>query len=145
MNKYILSGFAAALLGGCTSYEGSYGSRTYDRGYHDTGGYYAGRDRDYYNGGGYYDSGDRGYYDRTNVREVHTNATVVHERAATGSHATASHTTVSHGASATVSHGHNGNKAAVSSSTKPAKVPSAGKHPPEKTSKSKKKTEKKTE
>jgi hypothetical protein len=141
--QLMLTAAAALLLGGCTSYEGSYGSRTYDRGYHDTGGYYAGRDRDYYNGDGYYDSGDRGYYDRTNVREVHTNATVVHERGATGSHATASHTTVSHGASATVSHGH-GNKAAVSQKAmnQPQTAHDGGKHPrSDKTPKPAKKTE----
>jgi len=143
----MLTAAAALLLGGCTTaYE--------TRGYHDTGGYYAGRDRDYYDGGGYgrsyhddggyYGSGnyDRDHYNRTNVPEVHTNAVVVHERSTAGSHATTGHAVAGHGTSATVSHGHNGNKAAVGSSTKPAKVPSAGKHPrSDKTSKPEKKTQ----
>jgi len=130
---------AAVLLGGCTSYTTpgytTHGSRTYDDGY--------------YSQGHYRDSGDydRGGYDGQHHRqgEAQSDTAVVHEHNTTVSHAQVSHAQVSHGTSATVSHGHNGNKAAVSSSTKPAKVPSAGKHPPEKTSKSEKKTEKKTE
>jgi hypothetical protein len=131
MKNYIISGFAAALLGGCTSY----GSRTYDRGYHDTGGYYAGRDRETYDSGGY----NRGseYDDRQHHQQAQSATVVVNER----NTAQVNRAQVSHGTSATVSHGHNGNKAAVGSSTKPAKSPSAGKHPPEKTSKSEKKTE----
>jgi hypothetical protein len=51
------------------------------------------------------------------------------EEAMAVSEALVSRAQVSHGTSATVSHGHNGNKA-VGSSTKPAKVPSAGFPPP---------------
>jgi hypothetical protein len=142
--QLMLTAAAAVLLGGCTT---AYETRSY----HDTGGYYAGRDRDYYDGGyygrSYHDDGsgnyDRDHYNQTNVREVHTNAVVVHERGATGSHATAGHAVAGHQTSATVSHGRSGgNKAAVGSSTKPAKVPSAGKHPrSDKTSKPEKKTD----
>src|SRR5260370_40754984 len=135
---------AAVMLGGCTSYATpgytTQGSRTYDDGYYSQGHY---RDSGDYDRGGY-----DGQYHRQG--EAQSDTVVVHEHNTTVSHAQVSHAQVSHaqvshGTSATVSHGHNGNKAAVSSSTKPAKVPSAGKHPPEKTSKSEKKTEKKTE
>jgi hypothetical protein len=125
----MLTAAAALLLGGCTTaYE--------TRGYHDTGGYYAGRDRDYYDGGGYgrsyhddggyYGSGnyDRDHYNRTNVREVHTNAVVVHERSTAGSQATTGHTAVKPSTRAvrqssspkpqTESHGRSGNKTTAS-------------------------------
>jgi hypothetical protein len=144
MNKYILSGFAAILLGGCTTYEtpgySSYGTRVHSDGY-DSGYYY----RRAYPNGGYYDGGynerEYGYGYRDQQREVHNGTVVVHERNTTVSHAQVSRAQVSHGTSATVSHGHNGNKAA-GSSTKPAKVPNAGKHPrSDKTSKPEKKTQ----
>jgi len=131
MNKYIITGLAAILCG-CTTYKNpgysSYGTRVYSDDY-DSGYYY----RRAYPNGGYYDGGynerEYGYGYPYRQHEVHTNVTVVHERDATSSRGTANHGSVSHGTSATVSHGHNGNKAAVGSSTKPAKVPSAGKHP----------------
>jgi len=140
----MLTAAAAVLLGGCTSYTTSgyttHGSRTYDDGYYGQGHY---RDTGDYDRGGY-----DGQYHRQ--AEAQSDTVVVHEHNTTVnqaqvSHSQVSHAQVSHGTSATVSHGHNGNKAAVGSSTKPAKVPSARKHPPEKTSKSEKKTEKKTE
>jgi hypothetical protein len=123
--QLMLTAAAALLLGGCTTaYE--------TRGYHDTGGYYAGRDRDYYDGGGYgrsyHDDGsgnyDRDHYNRTNVPEVHTNAVVVHERSTAGSQATTGHTAVKPSTRAvrqssspkpqTESHGRSGNKTTAS-------------------------------
>jgi hypothetical protein len=121
---------AAALLGGCTTYTTpgytSYGTRVYSGGYNsgdhygrayrdDGEGYYG---RGSYDGGTYY-GGSQSEYD-----QHRTSTVVVQER-----NTAVSHAQVSHGTSATVSHGHNGNKAAVGSSTKPAKVPSTGKHP----------------
>jgi hypothetical protein len=146
--QLMLTGAAAVLLGGCTTYTtpgySSHGTRVYSDG-HDSGDYYS---RDYRDGDGYYSGGyDRGGYDGQYHRqpEAQSDTVVVHEHNTTVSHPQVSHAQVSHGTSATVSHGHNGNKAAVGSSTKPGKAPSAGKHPPEKTSKSEKKTEKRTE
>ena len=131
----MLTAAAAVLLGGCTSYTTpgytTHGSRTYDDGYYSQGHY---RDSGDYDRGGY-----DGQYHRQG--EAQSDTVVVHEHNTTVSHAQVSHAQVSHGTSATVSHKHNGNKAAVGSSTKPAKVPSVGKHPPEKTSKTEKKTE----
>jgi len=136
---------AAALLGGCTTYTtpgySSYGTRVYSDGYNsgdhygrayrdDGEGYYG---RGSYDGGTYY-GGSQSEYDRHRSSTV-----VVQERNTPVSRDKSSRALTSHQASATVSHGH-GNKAAVGSSTKPAKVPSAGKHP-DKTSKSAKKTE----
>jgi hypothetical protein len=132
--QLMLTAAAAVLLGGCTSYT-THGSRTYDAGYYGQGHY---RDSGDYDRGGY-----DGQYHRQ--AEAQSDTVVVHEHNTTVNQAQVSHAQVSHRTSATVSHGHNGNKVAVGSSTKPAKVPSAGKHPPEKTSKSEKKTEKKTE
>src|ERR1700724_879064 len=135
----MLTAAAAVLLGGCTSYTTpgytTHGSRTYDDGDYGQGHY---RDSGDYDRGGY-----DGQYHRQ--AEAQSDTVVVHEHNTTVNQAQVSHAQVSHRTSATVSHGHNGNKVAVGSSTKPAKVPSAGKHPPEKTSKSEKKTEKKTE
>ena len=125
MKNYILSGFAAVLLGGCTTYTtAGYGTRVYSDGY-DGGGY----------GGGYYDGG----YDERRYgyqgREVHNNVVVVHERDATVSHRTSTSTT-----SATVSHAHSGHSTRADRLSSPPKPHAesnktagvshgAGKHP----------------
>src|SRR5258708_27256786 len=142
--QLMLTAAAALLLGGCTTYTtpgySSDGTRVYSDGY-DSGDYYS---RGYRDGDGYYSGGyDRGGYDGQYHRQVEaqSDTVVVHEHNTTVNQAQVSHAQVSHGTSATVSHKHNGNKAAVGSSTKTAKVPSVGKHPPEQTSKTEKKTE----
>ena len=144
--QLMLTAAAALLLGGCTTYTtpgySNDGTRVYSDGYN-SGDYYS---RGYRSGDGYYGGGyDEGGYGYRG-REAYNGTVVVHERNTTVSHAQVNRAQVSHGTSATVSHGHNGNKAAVGSSTKPAKVPSAGKHPrSDKTSKPEKKTKKGTE
>jgi hypothetical protein len=118
MKNYILSGFIAVLLGGCTTYTTArYGTRVYSDGY-DSGGYYSSgyHDGGYYGGGyggGYYDQRRYGYQER----EVHNNVVVVHERNATVSHKTSTSAT-----SVTVSHVHSGHTTRadrLSSSPKP--------------------------
>jgi hypothetical protein len=117
MKNYILSGFVAVLLGGCTTYTThGYGTRVYSDGY-DSGDYY-GRgyhDGHYYGGGyggGYYDEHRYGY----NGREVHNNnVVVVHERNATVSNRTTSAT------SAAVSHVHSGHSTQASRLSSPRK------------------------
>ncbi len=144
--QLMLTAVAALLLGGCTTYTtpgySNDGTRVYSDGYN-SGDYYS---RGYRSGDGYYGGGyDEGGYGYRG-REAYNGTVVVHERNTTVSHAQVNRAQVSHGTSATVSHGHNGNKAAVGSSAKPAKVPSAGKHPrSDKTSKPEKKTKKGTE
>ena len=139
--QLMLTAVAALLLGGCTTYTtpgySNDGTRVYSDGYN-SGDYYS---RGYRSGDGYYGGGyDEGGYGYRG-REAYNGTVVVHERNTTVSHAQVNRAQVSHGTSATVSHGHNGNKA-VGSSTKPAKVPSAGKHPrSDKTSKPEKKTQ----
>jgi hypothetical protein len=137
--QLMLTAAAALLLGGCTTYTtpgySSDGTRVYSDGYN-SGDYYS---RGYRGGDGYYGGGyDRGGYDGQHRRqaEAQSDTVVVHEHNTAVSHPQVNRAQVSHG-SATVSHGHNGNKSAVGSLTKPAKVPSAGKHPrSDKTSKS---------
>jgi hypothetical protein len=122
MKNYILSGFVAVLLGGCTTYTTSgYGTRVYSdgydsgdyysRGYHD-GRYYGGG----YGGGSYYDGG----YDERRYgyhgREVRNNVVVVQERNATVSHRTSTSAT-----SATVSHVHSGHSARAGRLSSPPK------------------------
>src|SRR6266567_3037521 len=94
----------------------------YSRGYRDGGGYY---DGGVYHSGGYYEP--QYHYRRQAERSGTVAVTERHDTVRASK--SVSHGAVSHQASATVSHGHNGNKATVGSSTKPAKVPSAGKHP----------------
>ena len=139
--QLMLTAVAVVLLGGCTTYTPGYssdGTRVYSDGYN-SGDYYS---RGYRSGDGYYGGGyDEGGYGYRG-REAYNGTVVVHERNTTVSHAQVNRAQVSHGTSATVSHGHNGNKSAVGSSTKPAKVPSAGKHPrSDKTSKPEKKSD----
>jgi hypothetical protein len=140
MKNYILSGFAAVLLGGCTTYTtAGYGTRVYSDGY-DNGAYYSRgyHDGHYYGGdygGGYYDGG----YDERRYgyqgREVHNNVVVVHERDATVGHRSSTSTT-----SATVSHTHSGHSTRADRLSSPPKPHAesnktaavshgAGKHP----------------
>ena len=112
MKNYILSGFVAVLLGGCTTYTTrGYGTRVYSGGY-DSGNYYS---RGYHDGG-YYDGG----YDERRYgyqgREVHNNVVVVHERNATVSHKTSTSAT-----SATVSHVHSGHSTQAGRLSSPPK------------------------
>jgi hypothetical protein len=136
MKNYILSGFVAVLLGGCTTYTThGYGTRVYSDGY-DSADYY-GRgyhDGHYYGGGyggGYYDEHRYGY----SGREVHNNVVVVQDRTAAVSHKTSTSvnsTTVSH-----VHRGHSTQASRLSSPPKPhaesnktaAVSHGAGKHP----------------
>ena len=121
MKNYILSGFVAVLLGGCTTYTTrGYGTRVYSGGY-DSGNYYSRgyHDGGYYGGGyggGYYDGG----YDERRYgyqgREVHNNVVVVHERNATVNHKTSTGAT-----SATVSHVHSGHSTQAGRLSSPPK------------------------
>jgi hypothetical protein len=118
MKNYILSGFVAVLLGGCTTYTTSgYGTRVYSDGY-DSGDYYSRgyHDGRYYGGGSYYDSG----YDERRYgyhgREVRNNVVVVQERNATVSHKTSTSAT-----SATVSHVHSGHSTEAGRLSSPPK------------------------
>jgi hypothetical protein len=127
MKNYILSGFVAVLLGGCTTYTTpGYGTRVYSdghdsgdyysRGYHDGRYYGGGYGGGYYGGTGYYDGG---YEERRygyHGREVHNNVVVVHERNATVSHRTSTSAT-----SATVSHVHGGHSTRAGQLSSPPK------------------------
>jgi hypothetical protein len=113
MKNYILSGFVAVLLGGCTTYTtAGYGTRVYSDGY-DSRGYHDSR---YYGGGysgGSYDERRYGYQGR----EVHNNVVVVQDRNAAVSHKTSTsvnRTTVSH-----VPNGHSTQAGRLSSPPKP--------------------------
>jgi hypothetical protein len=113
MKNYILSGFVAVLLGGCTTYTTGSGTRVYSDGYASGG--YGGS----YSDGGY-DERRYGYHGR----EVHNNEVVVNERNATVSHRTTSAT------SATVSHVNSGKPKPHAESNKTAAVShGVGKHP----------------
>jgi hypothetical protein len=125
MKNYILSGFVAVLLGGCTTYTTSgYGARVYSDGYN-SGDYYS---RGYHDGryyGGGYDERRYGY----DGREVRNNVVVVQERNATVSHRTSTSAT-----SATVSHVHSRHSARAGRLSSPPKPhaesnKSVGKHP----------------
>ena len=118
MKNYILSGFVAVLLGGCTTYTTpGYGTRVYSDGYN-SGDYYSRgyHDGRYYGGSGYYGGGydERRYgYDG---REVRNNVVVVQERNATVSHRTSTSAT-----SATVSHVHSGHSTRAGRPSSPPK------------------------
>ena len=120
MKNYILSGFVAVLLGGCTTYTShGYGNRVYSDGY-DSGAYYSrGYHDGHYYGGGYGGYYDGGYNERRygyNGREVHNNVVVVQERNATVSHKTSTSAT-----SATVSHVHGGHSTQAGRLSSPPK------------------------
>jgi len=114
MKNYILSGFVAVLLGGCTTYTTSgYGARVYSDGY-DSGDYYSRgyHDGRYYGGGSYYDERRYGYHGR----EVRNNVVVVQERNATVRHRTSTSAT-----SATVSQVHSAHSTRVDRLSSPPK------------------------
>jgi len=134
MKNYVLGGFVAVLLGGCTTYTTpGYGTRVYSEGYN-SGDYYS---RGYHDGG-YYGVGYGGGYDERRYgyhgRQVDNNVVVVHER-----NTTVSHRTSASAPSATVSHVHSGHSTRAgqlssppkphAESNKTAAVSHGGKHP----------------